>query len=936
MAPAKTKDQAARAKAKTVEMKPVPLGRDKAAAGGAQRKKQAAGWTAFTEAGSVSPWITLARVVLILAFAATIPTILGVEHGRRILWTVCIALLPIFWVLFGYHLWRRICPLAAIAQLGRYVGAPGERRMGKWLSTHYITLQLGLMFVALSLRLVAINGTPIALAGFLGVVVLTAIAVSFVYTGKTFCNYLCPVGLVEKMYTEPSRLAGEQNSQCSPCTACKKHCPDIDLEGGYWKEMSQPQRRFAYYTWPGLVLGFYTYFYLVAGSWDYYFSGVWAYQSTQLDWLFEPGLSFAHGVPIIAAVPLTLAVFGAASFALFAIGEAIAVRALRPEPTDRQPAAQIPTELRERVRHRMLVVSGFIGINIFYFYGGQPTLREGPPWLVTETDHVHEKVAQKILQRWEWGEEPPSDNLQDIYLLHSERTKQREARLRAYKETVRELVADGIVTRGELVILDSLRAQLGVSDKDHDKILNQLSDEERQLFDPAYQGSVEQNLQRQQYERDLERVVISAARDARAPTEHELATIRSAHGVAEDELAVTVQRVLSLDGPLADLFRAELDQLSRLGEASSACEQRTDTEDESASLSFARHLSIWRGRQHMDRATALLAAVGDTPAVTAVRNHLHAVDSKALPAAITALRGTAGDALVEPLIGAVELLAGAHPKPFAAAPFLAIANDSSPYLRASVALVMSRFSDDDARACVVAATDDDQWLVREAAFRSLGSRRRLTREMMSKALSDPEPKVRQAAIRAVAGSTTDSEMPTVSQAANLAQTAAGTDAGGNVYATLDADARMDTLTTVEKMMLLRNVPMFEDLDPDDLQEITEIVDERRFYPGQLLCREGEQGDDVFLIVRGNVRVYTGGDGAPERTLAELGPGAYLGEMSVFDAAPRSATVAATQKTRTLVVRGAEFKNLMRLRPEISQRIIAELVGRMRAMIAGES
>ena len=67
-----------------------------------------------------------------------------------------------------------------------------------------------------------------------------------------------------------------------------------------------------------------------------------------------------------------------------------------------------------------------------------------------EDAYVHEKFAQKILKKWEWGDAPPSDDLKDIYLLHTERTKQREARLRAYKETVREMVADGLVSRRPL------------------------------------------------------------------------------------------------------------------------------------------------------------------------------------------------------------------------------------------------------------------------------------------------------------------------------------------------------------------------------------------------------------------------------------------------------------------------------------------------------
>src|SRR5690606_17345422 len=114
----------------------------------------------------------------------------------------------------------------------------------------------------------------------------------------------------EKIYTEPSRLMGEENSQCSPCTACKKHCPDIDLEHGYWKEMSERPRRVAYFAWPGIVLGFYVYYYLVSGTWDYYFSGVWTYEVGQAARWSDPGFTFLPEIPIVAAAPLTLVGFG--------------------------------------------------------------------------------------------------------------------------------------------------------------------------------------------------------------------------------------------------------------------------------------------------------------------------------------------------------------------------------------------------------------------------------------------------------------------------------------------------------------------------------------------------------------------------------------------------------------------------------------------------
>src|SRR5687768_7474674 len=139
-------------------------------------------------------WLTAARAVMILAFVAAIPVILGVPVGRRLFWTAAIAVLPLFWVVGGYHLWRRLCPLAFFAQIGKLVGRPGGRKVGGWLADHYMLVQLGLMIVALALRLIATNGTPWALAGFLGFVTVAAVVTGLIWTGKTWCNYICPVG----------------------------------------------------------------------------------------------------------------------------------------------------------------------------------------------------------------------------------------------------------------------------------------------------------------------------------------------------------------------------------------------------------------------------------------------------------------------------------------------------------------------------------------------------------------------------------------------------------------------------------------------------------------------------------------------------------------------------------------------------------------------
>jgi hypothetical protein len=923
---------------------------------GKSGKAATGGWAAFTDGGAAPGYLVAARVILVVALAATIPTILGVEHGNRILWTVGIAALPLFWVIAGYHVWRRICPLAVVGQLGRLVGRPGTRKADGWLARNYLLLQLGLLLVGLSLRLIATNGSAVWLSGFLVVVVVAAAIVSLTFAGKTWCNLICPVGLVEKIYTEPApRAAGaaEPTSQCAPCVACKKHCPDIDLEQGYWKELPEADvrgRRLAYFAWPGVVAAFYVYYWLYAETWDYYFSGAWAYERSQPSTWLEPGLYFFEAIPRVIAAPLTLVVFGLGSYVAFAGLESLLARLGR-----RRLVADASDEAKAEVarvaRHQALVLAGFVAINAFYFFAGQPTLRRLPSWVVhgwsvavvfataaiffrrwrrRESDHVQERFAQKILRKWEWGDAPPSDDLRDIYLLHNERAKQREARLRAYKETVRELVADGLVSKGELVILDSLRAQLGVSDKDHQKILAELSAEERQLFDPAYQGSVEQRLKSQQYKKALERLVIEAALAGARPSDGALASLAADHAVTPADAAAELAALLGPSGPLTTLIAAETAAIAELAAAARAAHAADTVGHESTTLRFVAHTARWRGSERAARALGLCGAMTPRPEVATARDAIAAKPSTA-PTRVDALRGVVPDELLRPLGAAVDALWNGAPTPLEVAPLLAIARDPSRYLRAALAIVLSRFDDDGARAALLAATDDPDPMVRQAAVRALGARARLTRELLHKALTDPEPKVRQAAVRAVAGGSSG-EYPAADPAV-LAQTVRGVGNAG-VYATLDANARVETLTEIERLMLLRQVPMFADLAPDDLDEVAAVVVEQHLQIGQDVCKEGDVGDAVFLLVKGKVRVFTGGGDRPERTLSELGPGACIGEMAVFDAAPRSATVRAVERTRLLVVPGAEFKALLVERPEISTAIIAELVRRMRGLMAG--
>ena len=105
----------------------------------------------------------------------------------------------------------------------------------------------------------------------------------------------------------------------SACVACQNPCIDIDSERSYWDGLNKPETAFLRYGYIGLVVGYFSYCYLYAGSWDYYIYGAWARQPDQLSSLLSPGFYlFGHSInmPKLVAVPITLGIFTASNTAI--------------------------------------------------------------------------------------------------------------------------------------------------------------------------------------------------------------------------------------------------------------------------------------------------------------------------------------------------------------------------------------------------------------------------------------------------------------------------------------------------------------------------------------------------------------------------------------------------------------------------------------------
>ena len=104
---------------------------------------------------------------------------------------------------------------------------------------------------------------------------------------------------------------------------------------------------------------------------------------------------------------------------------------------------------------------------------------------------------------------------------------------------------------------------------------------------------------------------------------------------------------------------------------------------------------------------------------------------------------------------------------------------------------------------------------------------------------------------------------------------------------------------------LQRVPMLRSCSPDDIDRIAELGVTITVPQGQTVIREGEAGNQFFVITRGTIQVTRGG-----RPVAELGPGAYFGELALFDPAPRNATVTATSEATLVSVSRTSFRELL--------------------------
>ena len=138
------------------------------------------------------------------------------------------------------------------------------------------------------------------------------------------------------------------------------------------------------------------------------------------------------------------------------------------------------------------------------------------------------------------------------------------------------------------------------------------------------------------------------------------------------------------------------------------------------------------------------------------------------------------------------------------------------------------------------------------------------------------------------------------------------------------------MAMLSSLDLIRRVPLFSLLTNEQAQGIADNVVKRRFRRGELVVEHGKKSDALFILLTGRARVLTADSRGREVILAVLQSGDYVGEMSLIDNEPHSATVRAEIQTDMLVLGRAEFARCLPENSSLSYAILRGLVQRLRS------
>ena len=570
--------------------------------------------------------------------------------GTVIFWGMTIPVGVMVLMVFGHELWRRICPLSFLSQIPRAIGWQRQKKKvnprtgavrlelakvskDSWLGQNHLYFQFGFLCVGLCLRILFINADRIFLGVFLLLTIAAAIIVGYLYAGKSWCQYFCPMAPVQAIYTGPRALLGSEahqdpkqkvtQSMCrtttlegkekSACVGCQSPCIDIDAERNYWDGLNQPGRKFAQYGYVGLVMGFYLYYFFYSGTLGYYYSGLWNHAEKHLESLTKPGFYLFNRIPFpslkLLRLPLTIAIFVFASYFIFS----------KLEKWYRHYRHKIDKPIsKQQAQHHLFSIATFVAFNFYFLFGGRPILKSFPPiveaifsaavilvstlWLYrtigrSSDTYNRESIANSLrrqlsklqinFSKFLEGRSMEDLKPDELYVLAKILPNfSKETSLQVYKGVLRELLEQGSVqAENSLERLEQIRVELGLKEDDHFNIITELGVEEPDLLDPSKHRSRENQLRLQSFCEALELQLIDSVergmplREAVERNRKQILALRQEYGITAEEEESILTQIADTSSKLvakADTLLAQLQELNDRDRALFRAESRED------------------------------------------------------------------------------------------------------------------------------------------------------------------------------------------------------------------------------------------------------------------------------------------------------------------------------------------------------------------------
>jgi hypothetical protein len=846
--------------------------------------------------------------------------------GATIFWGAVVPSGIFILLVFSHELWRRICPLSFLSQIPRALGWQRQfkrenPKTGKvryelakvrpesWLGRNYLYVQFAYLFVGLCGRILFFNADRLVLGSWLVFTIVAAMAVGYFYGGKSWCQYICPMAPVQTVFSEPRGLLGSQahtsesrvtqsmcrtveadGSEKSACVACQSPCFDIDSERTYWDGLHRRDESVMRYGYLGLMVGYFVYYYLYAGNWDYYFSGAWNRDPNQLAALFSPGLYLggqAIAIPKLVAVPLVL---GAFTLGGIGLGTLIAKRA---KGYSRKSVAPNP----DRVQHRIFVIVTFIAFNFFFFFAGRPLLRLTPGWVQFGFDGLVLFLSTLWLQQ-SWQRSPERytrENLASRFRnqlaklgldvaalldgrslddLHADEVYvlakvlpdfTREKRHQAYKGVVREALAEGYIsTANSLDVLQQMRQELGISADEHQEILEELGVEDPDLLNPDRQRSLENQVRISGYQRSLERLLRLQQTQPNLMAEAEVPSLQS----LRQEYAITPQE--------------EAWVLSGLSSQNS---QKTE--------GLMARLREWLTYDHALTLPTLQAQAPVVDLVLAAVRRKQGLIVRSLIETLATLPATEALALAETL---AQTLNSVAPAPLADY----LASDLVDQLAPEVVNRLQATPMEPASP-LAPPTDTD------------------TLSYLANLIDHPNPLVPAAAIFLIA-QIDHARAQGVCQTLAPETTSTLTQATAKVIQAHTAAPDLAAIPDLEKVVYLAHSDFFNPLQPKTLLALAAVAEVRTYAPGDAITHAGDTCRELLILIDGEASIhYQRAEGV---VVERFHPGQTLDELEVL--AHRSldnAIMADGDHTRILAVPVEAFDSLIDHDPDFARRVI---------------